>query len=72
MSLSKEARIKMTESDDEFEENRQNWLKLQATKKMNKFHTETCRAYMNGTLPQEHIDMCNKVPHWTWNIRDKM
>ena len=72
MSLSKEARIKMTESDDEFEENRQNWLKLQATKKMNTFHTETCRAYMNGTLSQENIDMCNKVPFWTWNIRDKL
>ena len=52
-----------------FEENRQNWLKVQAIKKMNKFHTETCRAYINGTLSQEHIDMCNKVPFWTWDIK---
>jgi hypothetical protein len=72
MSLSKEARIKMTESDDEFERNRQNWLKVQATKKMNTFHTETCRAYMNGTLSQEHIELCNKTHGWTWNIKDKM
>jgi hypothetical protein len=51
-----------------FEENRQNWIKVQAIKKMNKFHIETCRAYANGTLSQEHIDMCNKVPSWTWDI----
>jgi len=70
--MSKEARIKMTESDEEFEENRQNWLKLQAIKKLNQFHTDACRAYANGTQPQEHIDMCNKVPQWTWDIRDKL
>jgi hypothetical protein len=68
--LSKEDRIRMlTESDDEWERNRQDWIKLHAIKKLNQFHTETCRAYANGTLPQEHIDMCNKVPFWTWNQR---
>ena len=71
--LSKEARIKMlTESDDEFERNRQEWIKIQKIKRLNQFHTDTCRAYMNGTLPQEHIDMSNKTPGWSWNIRDKM
>jgi len=63
----------LTESDDEeWERNRQEWIKIQKIKRLNQFHTDTCRAYMNGTLPQEHIDMCNKLPHWTWNIRDKM
>jgi|AntRauMFilla1563_2_1112583.scaffolds.fasta_scaffold227987_1 hypothetical protein len=72
--LSKEARIKMlTESDDEeWERNRQEWIKIQKIKRLNQFHTDACRAYMNGTLPQEHIDMCNKTPGWTWNIKDKM
>ena len=69
MSLSKEARIKMNESDDEFERNRQERIKI---KRLNQFHTDTCRAYMNGTLSQEHIDHCNNTPGWTWNIRDKM
>jgi hypothetical protein len=71
--LSKEARNKTTESDDEeWERNRQNWIQIQKIKKLNQFHTDTCRAYMNGTLPQENIDMCNKTPGWTWNIKDKM
>jgi len=61
--LSKEARIRMlTESDDEFERNRQEWIKIQKIKRLNQFHTDTCRAYMNGTLPQEHIELCNKTP----------
>ena len=70
--LSKEARARMTESDDEWEENRQNWINIQKIKTLNQIHTDACRAYMNGTLPQEHIDMCNKAPGWTWNIKDKM
>jgi hypothetical protein len=72
--LSKEARIKTkTESDDEeWERERQNWIQVQKIKRLNQFHTDTCRAYMNGTLPQENIDMCNNTPGWTWNINDKM
>ena len=71
--LSKEARIKMTESDDEeWERNRQNWIQVQKIKRLNQFHTDTCRAYMNGTLSQEHIDLSNNTPGWTWNIKDKM
>ena len=71
--LSKEARIKMTESDDEeWERNRQEWIKKQKIKRLNQFHTDTCRAYMNGTLSQEHIDLSNNTPGWTWNIKDKM
>ena len=73
MSLSKEARIKMTESDDdEWERNRQKWINIQKIKRLNQFHNDTCRAYMNGTLSQEHIDLSNNTPGWTWNIKDKM
>jgi len=61
--LSKEARIKMlTESDDEFEQSRQEWIKIQKIKRLNQFHTDTCRAYAAGTLSQEHIDLSNKTP----------
>jgi len=70
--LSKEARTKTTESDDEWERNRQKWINIQKIKRLNQFHTDTCRAYMNGTLSQEHIDLSNNTPGWTWNIRDKM
>ena len=74
--LSKEARIKTkkreSDDDEEWERERQNWLQVQKIKRLNQFHTDTCRAYMNGTLPQENIDMCNKTRGWSWDINDIM
>jgi hypothetical protein len=72
MSKLARATTAVIETDEEWEENRQKWIEMQARKRANQFHTETCRAYKNGTLPQEHIDMCNKTLGWSWNIKDKL
>lgn len=64
--------ISRKELMEEFEEERNLWLAVQARREANRFHSDMCRKYRKGKLSKEKIELLNNVVGWTWNIEDRL
>jgi len=59
-------------NDEDFEKERQNWIKVQKRKEADKWHKSVCLAYQRGKLTQAQINSCNSDPNWTWDPQFKL